>query len=157
MVCSPKHTTCRLGNCIDILGAYHFSGKVPDRPVLLDKFRLKLHWIQAHDSFMATAFSLISFQSFLLWRDKGKDYDQDEVILRQLRSACSKTTRQLMGISTFYLDSTFSIYRVFFPGEFLIPILSLWLCKGAPFCTFTLFFLPEILSLTRRAYRIEFG
>ena len=72
---------------------------------MLEKFRTKLHWMQAHDSLMATAFSLISFQSFLLWRDKGKDYDQDEVMLRQLRSACSKTTRQLMGISTFYLAS----------------------------------------------------
>ena len=81
---------------------------------ILEKFRTKLHWMQAHDSLMATAFSLISFQSFLLWRDKGKDYDQDEVILRHLRSACSKTTRQLMGIFRFYFaGTTLSILSLF--------------------------------------------
>ena len=90
---------------------------------LLEKFRTKLLWMQAHDFLMATAFSLISFQSFLLWRDKGKDYDQDEVILRQLRSACSKTTRQLMGIFTFYLDSTTLSLYIYFYLVFLTEIL----------------------------------
>ena len=117
---------------------------------ILDKLRTKLHWMQADVSLMATAFSLISSQSFLLWRDKGKDYDQDEVILRQLRSACSKTTRQLMGISTFYLDrTTLSIYKESF---FLMSSCFLfWVfgsVKEAPFCTFTLFFLRRFY-LTR--------